>query len=92
MVGGRHAQNDFYNWTAGVECEHEPGAHYGLKLCHYFYDGLDRVLEGSFVYRGAEPGTGILSEISDLKKAIRSWVWNWELMIMSPNRSHRVRW
>lgn len=53
------------------ECEHEPGAHYGLKLCHYFYDGLDRVLEGSFVYRGAEPGTGILSEISDLKKAIK---------------------
>ncbi len=53
------------------ECEHEPGAHYGLKLCHYFYDGIDRVLEGSFVYRGAEPGTGILSEISDLKKAIK---------------------
>ncbi|MDD5088683.1 MAG: hypothetical protein PHI18_07795 [bacterium] len=53
------------------ECEHEPGAHYGLKLCHYYYDGLDRVLEGSFVYRGAEPGTGILSEISDLKKAIK---------------------
>lgn len=53
------------------DCEHEPGAHYGLKLCHYFYDGLDRVLEGSFVYRGAEPGTGILSEMSDLKKAIK---------------------
>jgi len=53
------------------ECEHEPGAHYGLKLCHYYYDNLDRVLEGSFVYRGAEPGTGILSEMSDLKKAIK---------------------
>ena len=53
------------------ECEHEPGAFYGLKLCHYFYDGLDRVLEGSFVYRGAEPGTGILAEMTDLKRAIK---------------------
>jgi hypothetical protein len=53
------------------ECEHEPGTLYGLKLCHYYYDGLDRVLEGSFVYRGAEPGTGILSEISALKRAIK---------------------
>jgi hypothetical protein len=53
------------------ECEHEPGTLYGLKLCHYYYDGLDRVLEGSFVYRGAEPGTGILAEISDLKRAIK---------------------
>ena len=54
------------------ECEHQPGAHYGLKLCHYYYDGLDRVLEGSFVYRGAEPGTGILSEISDLSRALKT--------------------
>jgi hypothetical protein len=53
------------------ECEHEPGALYGLKLCYYYYDGLDRVLEGSFVYRGAEPGTGILSEMSDIKHAIK---------------------
>lgn len=53
------------------QCEHEPGTMYGLKLCHYYYDGLDRVLEGSFVYRGAEPGTGILAEISDLKRAIK---------------------
>jgi hypothetical protein len=53
------------------ECEHEPGTLYGLKLCHYFYEGIDRVLEGSFVYRGAEPGTGILSEISELKRAIK---------------------
>ena len=29
------------------------------------------MLEGSFVYRGAEPGTGILAAISDLKKAIK---------------------
>jgi len=53
------------------ECEHEPGAHYGLKLCHYYYDGIDRVLEGSFVYRGAEPGTGILAEMADLKRTIK---------------------
>ena len=54
------------------ECEHQPGAMYGLKICHYFYDGLDKVLEGSFVYRGAEPGTGILAEISDLKPTLKS--------------------
>lgn len=53
------------------DCEHQPGTHYGMKLCHYYYDGLERVLEGSFVYRGAEPGTGILSEISDLNAAIK---------------------
>jgi hypothetical protein len=53
------------------ECDHEPGTLYGLKLCHYYYEGIDRVLEGSFVYRGAEPGTGILAEISDLKRAIK---------------------
>lgn len=46
------------------ECEHEPGTLYGMQLCHYFYDGIDRVLEGSFVYRGAQPNTGILPEIA----------------------------
>lgn len=45
------------------ECEHEPGTMYGLRICHYFYDGVDKVLEGSFVYRGAQPNTGIVSEI-----------------------------
>jgi hypothetical protein len=44
------------------ECNHQPGQNYGDKLCFYLYDGIDRVLEGSFVYRGAEPGTGILAE------------------------------
>jgi hypothetical protein len=53
------------------ECEHEPGALYGLKLCYYYYDGIDRVLEGSFVYRGAEPGTGILAEISERKRTVK---------------------
>ncbi len=47
------------------ECDHEPGGFYGLKQCHYYYDGIDRVLEGSFVYRGAQPGTGILAEIAE---------------------------
>jgi hypothetical protein len=45
------------------ECEHEPGTLVGMKLCHYYYDGIDRVLEGSFVYRGAQPNTGILPEL-----------------------------
>ena len=54
------------------ECEHEPGTLYGLRLCFYYYEGLDRVLEGSFVYRGAEPGTGILAEISELKRSLKS--------------------
>lgn len=49
----------------------DPGALYGLRLCHYFYDGIERVLEGSFVYRGAEPGTGILAAIGELKRAIK---------------------
>jgi hypothetical protein len=53
------------------ECEHEPGAMYGLWLCHYYYDGIERVLEGSFVYRGAEPGTGILAEIAELKRILK---------------------
>jgi hypothetical protein len=53
------------------QCEHEPGALYGLRLCHYYYDGIERVLEGSFVYRGAEPGTGILAAISELKRALK---------------------
>jgi hypothetical protein len=42
------------------ECEHEIGKDYDGKVCFYYYDGVERVLEGSFVYRGAEPGTGFL--------------------------------
>jgi hypothetical protein len=42
------------------ECEHEIGNDYDGQKCFYYYDGVDRVLEGSFVYRGAEPGTGFL--------------------------------
>jgi hypothetical protein len=54
------------------ECDHEPGTMYGLKLCYYYYDGIDRVLEGSFVYRGAQPGTGIMAEIAQLKQSLKS--------------------
>jgi hypothetical protein len=50
------------------DCEHEPGTMYGLRLCHYYYDGIDKVLEGSFVYRGAQPHTGIVSEIAHAGK------------------------
>ena len=54
------------------QCEHEPGTMYGLRLCHYYYDGIDKVLEGSFVYRGAQPNTGILSEIAHGTLALKS--------------------
>ncbi|MBM3324790.1 MAG: hypothetical protein FJY66_03900 [Calditrichaeota bacterium] len=43
------------------DCEHEIGQEYGGRDCFYYYDGVDRVLEGSFVYRGAEPGTGFMN-------------------------------
>ncbi|MCC6475983.1 hypothetical protein IT157_02925 [bacterium] len=53
------------------DCEHEPGTMYGKQLCHYWYDGVDRVLEGSFVYRGSEPGTGILATMADARDVIK---------------------
>lgn len=42
-------------------CEHELGKDYNGQNCFYWYDGIKSVLEGSFVYRGAEPGTGFLT-------------------------------
>ncbi len=39
-------------------CEHMPGQEYNGETCFYWYDDILRVTEGSFVYRGAEPGTG----------------------------------
>lgn len=54
------------------ECEHEPGVMYGQQLCHYWYDGVDRVLEGSFVYRGSEPGTGILAEMKSIRHELKN--------------------
>ncbi|MBK6765559.1 MAG: hypothetical protein IPG71_04290 [bacterium] len=53
------------------DCDHEPGVMYGQQLCHYWYDGVDRVLEGSFVYRGSEPGTGILSEMRGSRRSLK---------------------
>ena len=50
------------------DCEHDPGTMYGKQLCHYWYDGVDKVLEGSFVYRGSQPGTGILSEMKNVTR------------------------
>ncbi|NUO19808.1 hypothetical protein HUU59_10200 [bacterium] len=54
------------------ECEHEPGVYYHTKLCHYWYDGVERVLEGSFVYRGSEPGTGILAEMKNVRSELKN--------------------
>lgn len=42
------------------ECAHMPFETYDEKVCHYWYHNVIKVLEGSFVYRGAEPGTGFL--------------------------------
>lgn len=44
-------------------CEHIPGREYGGEVCYFHYNDVLRVTEGSFVYRGAQPGTGFaLSE------------------------------
>jgi len=40
-------------------CPHWPGRSYDGQLCFFWYDGVERVTEGSLVYRGAAPGTGI---------------------------------
>lgn len=41
-------------------CQHMIFDTYEDKLCFYWYENVHRVLEGSFVYQGAEPGTGFL--------------------------------
>ena len=38
-------------------CDHLPGREYENQLCFFYYDEVLRVTEGSFVYRGAQPGT-----------------------------------
>lgn len=40
-------------------CAHWPGREYDGELCFFYYDGIERVTEGSLVYRGAAPGTGM---------------------------------
>ncbi len=39
-------------------CAHWPGRTYDNQLCFFYYDGVERVTEGSLVYRGAAYGTG----------------------------------
>ncbi|MBS1260825.1 MAG: hypothetical protein MAG453_00141 [Calditrichaeota bacterium] len=39
-------------------CPHWPGREYDGATCFFYYDGVERVTEGSLVYRGATPGTG----------------------------------
>ncbi|MCB2213494.1 hypothetical protein KQI52_15365 [bacterium] len=39
-------------------CAHWPGRTYDNQLCFFYYDGIERVTEGSLVYRGAAYGTG----------------------------------
>lgn len=41
-------------------CEHMTGTSYNGMECYYYYDEIEAVTEGSLVYRGAEPGTGLL--------------------------------
>lgn len=41
-------------------CEHIPGRTYNEELCYFYYDQIQRVTEGSIVYRGAQPGTGFM--------------------------------
>lgn len=40
-------------------CSHWPGRKYENELCFYWYDGIEQVMEGSLVYRGAASGTGL---------------------------------
>ncbi len=48
-------------------CDHLPGREYEGETCFYYYDEVLRVTEGSFVYRGAQPGTGFMLNHPDNK-------------------------
>lgn len=52
-------------------CSHIPFEKYDGKLCFYYYHNILRVLEGSFVYRGAEPNTGFMKNLQSLPESIR---------------------
>lgn len=41
-------------------CAHSIGESYEGNLCFVYYDGIEQVLEGSLVFRGAEPYTAFL--------------------------------
>lgn len=42
------------------DCPHLPGHEYDGRECFFYYDDILRVTEGSFVFRGAQPGTGFM--------------------------------
>jgi len=46
-------------------CDHWPGEEYGKHTCFFYYDGVERVMEGSIVFRGATPGTGFMANNSE---------------------------
>lgn len=52
-------------------CEHMPGNEYDSALCFFYYDEILRVTEGSFVYRGAQPGTGFMLHEQTGKNQLR---------------------
>jgi len=52
-------------------CDHFPGKEYGEDLCYFNYDEIIRVTEGSFVYRGAQPGTGFM--LQDSSQQNQEW-------------------
>jgi len=51
-------------------CDHFPGENYDGEMCYFYYDNIQRVREGSIVYRGAEPGTGFESVEDSLSVAL----------------------
>ncbi len=51
-------------------CDHIPGHEYNGKTCFFYYDDVLRITEGSFVYRGAQPGTGF--ELSDSNHQLKN--------------------
>lgn len=54
-------------------CEHTPGQQFNDQTCFFYYDEILKVTEGSFVYRGAQPGTRfMLSDTHGLNTARES--------------------
>ncbi len=45
-------------------CEHIPGKIYNGELAFFWYDDIVDVVEGSIVYSGSHPGTGVHSYVS----------------------------
>jgi hypothetical protein len=71
-------------------CQHWPGEEYDSQTCFFYYDGIDQVMEGSIVYRGATPGTGFLvNNDPPVSGLSRDWKGNW-LRIKLKGRWHRA--